>query len=249
LPDPALPALPRVDRANVETQRNICRVDIGTRDPAERGLLRHFETRLAEIERRFTKEDAGYAYLFREGLALLFGLGLRGVVAGVRFALGKAEKEFEEKEAIRSERLRAEDLHAVTKRKVAAETADLESLVLEKLREKGLSWLRDDEGNIVVGPYNFPPAAEGPRKPDVDVDAFRKAALTMISLRFQLTSPEADIAFLVLRGLSDGDIVKQLGENLGAVVTRLNEVFRKLGVSDRAEFIALLDTWDGSTPF
>lgn len=64
----------------------------------------------------------------------------------------------------------------------------------------------------------------------------------LVKTKFQiwsLTAAEADVALLLLRGLSTSDIAELRNSAVGTVKVQLHHVLRKSGVSSRIEFMSL----------
>ncbi|AEH10038.1 transcriptional regulator, LuxR family [Candidatus Protofrankia datiscae] len=89
-----------------------------------------------------------------------------------------------------------------------------------------------------------------PRKADAELhraairlsrcEGARTPALAPISVRSQLTPAERETALLAANGLTSKEIAEQLRISARTVDNRLQRIFRKLGISRRAELAALM---------
>jgi DNA-binding NarL/FixJ family response regulator len=81
------------------------------------------------------------------------------------------------------------------------------------------------------------PAPEGPRQWALVMNEFPMSIPLPVKMRRKLTPREADIARLLLRKQSNEQIADELSLSFHTVKTHVRNLFKKLGVDDRADFL------------
>jgi DNA-binding CsgD family transcriptional regulator len=81
------------------------------------------------------------------------------------------------------------------------------------------------------------PAPEGPRQWALVMNEIPISIPLPVEMRRKLTTREADVARLLLRNRSNEQIAEELALSLHTVKTHVRNLFKKLGVDDRADFL------------
>lgn len=68
---------------------------------------------------------------------------------------------------------------------------------------------------------------------------FSASVISFLNLK-GLTSAEADVAYLIIKGLSYNEIANQRGSSVNTIRNQASNIFKKLDCSGRSEFVAII---------